>query len=168
MSNRKVLSIGSLSEGTLRDEDIWDALVGALEEVDPRRAKEMQAAWDGDLNSPSELLHETLYPCLEEYLPPFCYLGSADGDGASIGVWVSSDGLQEAIREGDVFPSRPCDACRGTGGWIRDSRRSVTCRNCRGDGVEPTPVKAHYRLAVSDHGNMTLYYRNGRVVWSLV
>jgi hypothetical protein len=54
---------------------------------------------DFDANSKnSYLAHIDLMDALQTVCPPFCYFGANEGDGSSIGVWVSDDAIDEALR----------------------------------------------------------------------
>lgn len=147
MEKRKTLNIGSLSEGTLRTEDIWDSLIYELRQLAPRKAAQLEREWDAIPEDDPDglrdmLLNESLYPELEAFVPAFCYLGSNEGDGASIGVWPSYESLDQAKAEGEVWQD-PDDGSR-------------------------MPKSASYRMVVSDHGNVTLYHANGREIWGVV
>lgn len=147
----KYLPFGTISHGTLKTEDIIEAAINSLAEVAPKRAKEMGEAVDklreetkGDPYSNGaieEFLHEELFQAMEAYLRPYFRFGSHEGDGSDIGVWLDHESLDEAIREGDVWDTRK--------------------------GDHPRVSWAH-KLVVSDHGNMTLYYRNGKQAWGIV
>ena len=160
-SKPKTLPIGEISSGTFRAEDIVPELVYLAKQVrmnreDRKRINTLVREWDTlededdsstahswwnsvgtDRNTDIEILAD-LYNILDFYAPPYCYLGSLEGDGACIGVWLAQDAIDEALAEGEI---------------------------ARND--EPMG-QALYRLVVSDHGNMTLYTRQGREVWGIV
>ena len=147
----KMLPLGSVSEGTLRPEDVVPELFSLADEVrmsraDRYRVRTLRAEWDKmdreewAAGTDSDIWSD-VSDILESYAPPFCYVGSIEGDGADIGVWLSQDSLDMAVADGEVW-------------------REV-------DG-EKMPASASYRLSVSDHGNCTLYTRRGRKVWGIV
>jgi hypothetical protein len=151
MKKSRYLPIGEVSSATLRSEDVVPELFGLADTVrmsvnDRRAVRKLQAEWDAlspedETGSDSEIWSE-LSDVLDSYAPPFCYVGSLEGDGACIGVWLSQDALDMSIADGEI--------------WIDH-------------GVGSEIVKsASYRLVVSDHGNQTLYDRQGREIWGVV
>lgn len=146
----KYLEIGSISTGTLRDDDVIPALLDACDTVrmtrdDREQARDLRKEWDhwqGSEDDRPEWGHESsgeiweaLLDLLGNYAPPYCFVGASEGDGADIGVWVCCD---------------------------------VHSRDEVWDTREPEPEYWEHRLVVTDHGNMTLYDRRGREVWSCV
>jgi len=95
---------------------------------------------------------------LENYTPPFSYLGSLEGDGACLGVWPDAEVLTgDGNVNGEDVPRLPA----GTYPAV--------------SSVAPRSALPRFFLAVSDHGNATLYRRRdaGRSwrwveVWSVV
>ena len=144
-SKPKTLPIGEISSGTLRPEDIVPELVYLAKRVrmnreDRKRINTLERELDaiGDESQVDYEILADLYDILDTYVPPYCYLGSHEGDGALIGVWLAQDAIDEALHDGEI---------------------------ARND--EPMG-QASYRLVVSDHGNMTLYTRQGREIWGIV
>jgi hypothetical protein len=141
------LSIGTVSHGTLRDDDLAVAFLDALESVDAGRAAELYAEYDA-MGEDSEELPEFVQECfdiLNEYCPPYCYFGAHEGDGADFGVWVSWDSLDDACHSGEVFKVA--------------------------DLADVPDDYAGEVLHVNDHGNATLYVVENRQfaeVWSIV
>lgn len=156
------LPFGSISHGTLREEDILPALLDALESVDEPRCNAIRSDWDYLLlpiaeygieemlgnndcmcDSASSLI-DTLYDALQDYTPPYAYCGAHQGDGSDIGVWIDEMLLQEDIHGGVV----------------------LSC----GEDVPDFPLRSEhaYAYVVNDHGNATLYDFNGMVVWEVV
>jgi hypothetical protein len=93
-----MLEIGSISTGTLRLQDLIPSLHGALAtqdqatadglwaEIPPRaRLNPNHAWWRSD---DASWLCERLIDALQEHAPPGAYVGSHEGDGADIGVWL--------------------------------------------------------------------------------
>lgn len=160
-TKQRYAHLGSISEGTLRDEDLIDTFASELRSLYeatrtriPPHVKKLLAEAEvldyGETDDLSEVVSE-LSQELEHFAPPYAYFGASEGDGADFGFWISQYALDEAIRDGEVFV-------------INDRQR----------GRQPDPPK-NYRglvLHVSDHGNMTLsQYVNGKYayeVWSIV
>ena len=148
----KYLSIGSVSRATLREEDLIPAIVYALRNVRgvSRRAGKLLTEFNKlDTDDPESLermsyILEGLYNLADSACPPFCYFSATEGDGSDIGCWPSFDSLEEATRYEDPEVWKDPD-----------------------DGSK-VPRSAKYRMVVSDHGNVSLYYRNGREVWGVV
>jgi hypothetical protein len=115
------------------DDDLAPAFLDALETVDAGRAAELYAeydAMDDDSGDLPEFVQE-LFDVLAEYVPPYCYFGAHEGDGADFGVWVSWDSLDDACHAGELLKV-----------------------------ADLADVPADYAgevLLVNDHGNATLY-----------
>lgn len=164
----KQLQIGVLSEGRLRPQDILPVLADALASVDEngnyagliedahRSAEDCDAADQaltltrdqiGDIYEYAHDLRDRLYEAMQEFAPPYCYVGPHEGDGACIGTFPDSEILGMDVGDGEL-------ACIGP-----DQRFPA-----------PQPSSA---LEVNDHGNMTLYQWDAeaaswREVWSIV
>ncbi len=149
----RYLELGSISTGTLRDEDVIPALLDACDTVrmsqdDREQARDLRKEWkafEADEDNRPEWGHESaseiweeLIDLLNNYSPPYCYVGAHEGDGADIGVWISNDAMENDD---------------GVDLW-KDS--------------DPEPERWIWHLVTSDHGNMTLYDRRGREVWGVV
>lgn len=144
-------SIGSVSRGTLRTQDLLASFAYELKQLaygvnagHSELAKEAQRLADRSDEWTEEdeeyavvMVNEDLYYALDEYAPPFCYFGSHEGDGADIGFWISSEALEEAIRDGDTDEN---------GDVIYDG----------------------YRINISDHGNVEVYDAKGKSLMSCV
>ncbi len=158
MKRPTTLPMGEISSGTLRPEDVVPEFFSLADEVkmsreDRNKVRRLSAEWDKaspllyEDRSPNEVeaFDETwneLVDILKAYAPPFCYVGSLEGDGACIGVWLSQDSLDEAIHDSNVWKDP--------------------------DDGSTIPTEMDYRLVVSDHGNLTLYDRKGRELWGVV
>lgn len=164
-SKPTTLPIGTISEGTLRAEDLIPAYLAALgsirltkteratvrlvqREFSAQLAEEsVYSATFDDLN-----LIEDLIGILDNHCPPYTYFGTLEGDGAHFGVWISEDALREAKEDGEIIVD-------DGGGLTPEEYREATKHR-------------RYLLCISDHGNMTLYKgwgsRHSSEVWSVV
>lgn len=136
--------IGSISEGTLRTEDLLEACARELQALDKDGEFEVVVLAaelvDPDSDDAHEILEE-LYDALQEFAPPYVAFGAHEGDGASIGFWPQFDRIQEDIRFGDL-PS------------VNDPSELGMV----GEGHD-------FAVHVNDHGNMTLYERTEYGAW---
>lgn len=145
MSKPYAPTIGSISEGTLRTEDLLRAFSDELERIAPDCNETAEAravltldsaGWSAicDSEEASELV-DALSDKLNEYAPPYTYFGSNEGDGASFGFWPSMDEVDELPRVND-----------------------------------PNEVDAMGEdcVFVNDHGNITVYAADGSVIWDCV
>lgn len=151
MSKRSWL-IGSISEATLKTEDLIDTFAYTLKQIMTTRnkahrklVKEAEAIEDFESDDAHYVLEE-LFDALENYSLPYFYFGANEGDGACFGYWLSEDALQDAVYEKNVLKV--------------DDWNEVP-KDYRGEV-----------LMVNDHGNMSLYYRNSkgkyREIWAIV
>jgi len=149
-TNKKPFALGSVSEGTLRNQDLLPAFLDALEEHDKATADKIESdvpetAWSDD-NDPfweSEecgWIIEELFDQLNNHCPPYVTFGAHPGNGSCFGFWPDIDGLAED--EDDVLN-------------VEEFPDNVP------DGVD-------YVAIVTDHGNVTLYDRNRTELWSCV
>lgn len=145
--------LGSVSEGTLRPEDLIPAYLDVLAtyaaETHDRIRDEYSAVLaiieedDDDLGDDptgyeqAGYLMERLEDALSEIAGPYSYFGSSEGDGASIGFWPDIDQLEEDARHEE-------------------------------DVLKITDAPPAYLMSVSDHGNVTLYAVEVREIWSVV
>jgi len=145
----RLLSLGSISEGTLRTEDLLEAIASELSPLRLSRAHRKLVNEAGRIDPESDeagdLLQE-LCDAAESYLPPYAYLAMHKHDGACFGVWASVDSLEEDAASGEVL--KVSDLSEVPAGYVG------------------------YLLHVNDHGNATLYtrHRNGRLSehWAIV
>lgn len=153
----KTARFGSISSGTLREEDLIPAFVDALRDLRgalPRAIAQHYASWHslvhgsattrGDADAAA--LCDELQDALQEYAPDYGYFGAHPGDGADFGFWLSEDWQQQARNDGVKFVSDLSE--------VPDSFRGRVC-------------------VVNDHGNATLYATRAgvgtlREVWSVV
>jgi len=123
-------TIGTISHGTLRPEDLLRAFADELEylDADGKYAELIAEARAGD-----DVVAE-LEDALNEFAPPYCYFGAHPSDGADFGFWPDMDAIAELPLVAD-----PADVPEGT--------------EC---------------AFVNDHGNVTVYGADGRVILELV
>lgn len=139
-----LLNIGSYSHGTLRSEDLASTLLEMLSSVGYDQTdslvSELSAIAENegrDEEYDSEVISDAM-DVLQEYAPPFCYVGMNEGDGSDLGVWFSVDSFEEACRDGEVLK-------------IGDSSEL--------EDMAKEDIAAHNFIAVvSDHGNLSLYH----------
>jgi hypothetical protein len=153
----KTLDVGSYSRGTLRAVYLADVLADMLRYVehdDEGLLADLETvATYGDsddedeiadlsdheretLDNASEVIADAM-DTLQQYAPPFCYVGMHEGDGSDLGVWFNHDSFEEACRDGSVLK-------------ISDSSEL--------DDMAKEDIVSHYYIAVvSDHGNVSLH-----------
>jgi hypothetical protein len=148
--------IGSISSGTMREEDLIPCFLDTLEQLNPAKAASIRGKYASVLDmlgnedateeerEASLDLLELLFDELQNVSPPYFYFGSHPGDGADYGFWLSEE-FEELFKDD---------------GGLKVSDLSEVPADYSGDV-----------LHVSDHGNSTLYSaENGKLteVWSLV
>lgn len=155
---RTILTPGVLSEGTCKADDIGAALIGALawlrlSRTDRTKFRALERDYDRltdlDVDAMSDEQIENLDRVVEDlrmlaeaYVPPFCYIGTHEGDGARLGVWPLS--IHEISQDDALQVMDTSDVPNGHTGYV---------------------------LHVTDHGNATLYSASrGRLreLWSVV
>lgn len=140
-------SIGTVSEATMRPEDLIPAFVAELRYLGHRdkklsiierraQAGESDPYWQDEL---SQWDLAALFDMLDEHALPYTYFGAHAGDGSDYGFWVYQDMEFDGLEVEDLseIPS----------GYVGEV------------------------LHVNDHGNMTLYVKTARKlreVWSVV
>lgn len=96
--------IGSVSSGTMREEDLIPAFMDCLEHFDKPHADslrgelvEIEAIQNEDekMEQMGYFLNESLFDKLNEFAPPYFYFGSHPGDGADYGFWLCPDALED-------------------------------------------------------------------------
>jgi hypothetical protein len=120
--------IGSVSSGTLRNEDLIPAFCDCLDDlkqdlalsVSPgneletvKRCSEIdgllamieqhQESSDYYESEDSQWDLESLFESLESFSPPYCYFGSNEGDGADFGFWPCLESIQDSVLSGDLL-----------------------------------------------------------------
>lgn len=154
-----IYPIGTVSSGTMREEDLVPDFVWKLRQL-AKRAKyvdaktrrehrklcsEIEARMEQDgyyeSDDAAEDLNECLFDALDTYAAPYFYFGSHPGDGSDYGFWLIED-FEESF-----------------------------------DGLKVedlADVPKDYRgevAVVNDHGNVTLYSKSARKlteVWAIV
>lgn len=169
MDKPRYLSLGTLASGTVKAEDWIDGLRYDLERIrlskaDRKIVREALAEYDKDDGGQdridvSELLDE-LIQVAENYLQPFCRLGTLEGDGAEFGVWADVESVQNDDEVWHAVDGRDAEGMSCTEYARYDYARKELERRA-------TAPRGAYVLVVSDHGNCTLYC-NGREVWGVV
>ncbi len=147
------LSIGSVSSGTMRTEDLipsflWEAQHLAPTQDERKQVNAIRKA--SDVNEDAEYWQsvgvgydlEALFDILNNHCPPYMYFGSHTGDGADYGVWLS-----ETFEE-DFNGLKVSDTSEVPARYVGEV------------------------LHFSDHGNLTLYYKprygTMREIWGIV
>ncbi|MEE9186643.1 MAG: hypothetical protein V3U10_01265 [Bacteroidota bacterium] len=156
--------IGSVSHGTMRNDDLIPTFVEALDNLKESESlsdspdKERYGRLDTMLSEIEQRMEredyyasedagydlEALFEALNEYAPPFCFFGAHEGDGTDYGFWPSNDAIEDAIHDGEIVKVDAGDE------W-------------------PEDMSADYVIEVNDHGNMALYDAQARrELWSIV
>jgi len=163
------IEFGSISEATLRTEDLLKAFADKLgwiiddnkDEIDPEDMKAYKKILDdvnecynddGDLleekmDDAEWLVNNDLFDALNALAMPYQYFGSNEGDGADFGFWFSYESFEDDKRNSVK---------------IVESIKDV--KDMTFDEVEGT----EYFATVTDHGNVTLYDVYGNEIWALV
>jgi hypothetical protein len=145
--------IGSVSEGTLRTEDLIEAFAAELHAVNREQATRILGSYQPEGSPEDYCAEEDEHDMLDELMcaldaeaPPYCYFGAHHGDGASFGFWIGWEEIEMAEQDGTIVRVDAGDE------WPEQL----------GEGVE-------YVLEITDHGNATLYDADsGDEVWAAV
>jgi hypothetical protein len=158
-------TIGSVSHGTMRDEDLIPTFLNEIQYLDPSRIVQLRKNPDWKIITSglkagksldeiekrlpdfpgywSEYTSE-LFDILNTFAPSYCHFGSSEGDGSDYGFWPDIESARESVefisgQDGLDYPGRGFK-----GEW----------------------------LDINDHGNVTLYCRNSKgndiEIWSCV
>ena len=101
-------SIGSISSGTMRNEDLIPTFAWELNDLLKKQVKRFKRAEYRKLIREAEKIEkeeafdteeagytlEGLFEALEAFAPPLCYFGANEGDGADYGFWPSIEGYE--------------------------------------------------------------------------
>jgi hypothetical protein len=145
---RDHLPIGSISTGTLREEDLVQAYIDALSDIKLSRTERNTVRnIEARLNAGIALEEwdlESLTDIMDSFVPPYCRFGAHEGDGADIGVWPDWDYIESDVKDGELR----------RGSW------------------DEAPEKAEgFYLDVNERGNTALYKAKQErwvEVWSIV
>ena len=86
--------LGTVSEGTLKDEDLILAFESWLEAVDPKGLEELiRLVEDEDGEQGDEYWLDSLWDTMEGYAPEGHYFGAHLGDGANFGFWEDDNSI---------------------------------------------------------------------------
>lgn len=150
---RKQYLIGTVSHGTMRNEDLIPEFVYILKQfskgknkVQYKECKEIEKRMKSENYFQSEGsdfdLNEFLFDALQDYALPYFYFGSHPGDGSDYGFWLYENMEEDfdGIKVSDLS-----DVNKDYAGEI---------------------------LVINDHGNMSLYHKaktqNPKEIWSIV
>jgi hypothetical protein len=90
------ITLGTVSHGTLRTEDLLSAFSSELSCIGPTDPEHVtlliavESVTDFDGEEASDLVND-LADALNEYAPDGCYFGAHDGDGSDFGFWSLDD-----------------------------------------------------------------------------
>ena len=146
------MTIGPIVENTILINETLSALLCKLNELDRNLAMgyaielarlgfvcDFAGARIPDQDEwPDGITHDDLVEIQDEiiefmrdhHVPPYCYLGTHEGDNASLGVWPDVDSIQMAIHDGEILSFNDNGQALPTG-YIRNA------------------------VYTNDHGNMT-------------
>ena len=159
--------LGTISEGTLKTEDIGNNLIWHMERLDLdtndlNTLKKLKREFSEEIerleeseeeySEKLEYIFDETKEIADNYTPDYCYLGMHQGDGADFGVWPEPE-LFEDTRQG------------GFDGFVFTSTIETNSVE------EHVPAEYTHYLAVNDHGNCTLWSRDGDTwteCWSVV
>ena len=152
----KYASIGSISHGTLRPEDLLEAFWHELEyqlgrQDDPADRDNMNKLreytlgkiqddlWgdDGNVVDDAQAISEAiteLEDALEHFAPPYCRFGAHEGDGSDFGYWPDHDDID------DLQTYESSDKHWDT---------AIAC-------LDEADLQDEFKV-VNDHGNVTIY-----------
>ena len=109
-------TIGSISSGTMRNEDLAEAFLAELDYLEHPDAKTLRQDWEAnvaeDADGDNELVAR-MFDALEECAPPYVYFGAHYGDGADYGFWPCDDAMEMAADDGCQIVSDLADVEHG-------------------------------------------------------
>ena len=162
MTTQKQFSIGSITSGTLKTEDLLQAFADALKNFDPDNSflaeaytllevgdrwnghDEPTIDWNDDQRYAAEtLVNESLFEALMYQCPPFVYFGALEGDGADFGFWPDREELTEAID-----PTNGLSYVNANGEYVLEEGGMI--------------------VNVNDHGNLAVYDMDRNLLWDCV
>tara|TARA_Y100000589_G_scaffold331494_1_gene385291 strand:- start:1962 stop:2468 length:507 start_codon:yes stop_codon:yes gene_type:complete len=121
----ETMAIGPIVENTILINETLSALLWELNGLNPKRAmgyhnELAQMGFVCDFAGacipeqdewPEGVTHDDLGEVQDEiieylqdhHIPPYCYLGTHEGDGASLGVWPDVESIEMAIQDGEIL-----------------------------------------------------------------
>ena len=113
----KTATIGSISSGTMRNEDLAEAFLAELDYLEHPKSKELRNDWehaiqDNQTDYEDCAIHN-MFEALEECAPPYVYFGAHFGDGADYGFWPCDDAMEMAADDGCQIVSDLADVKHG-------------------------------------------------------
>ena len=131
MTTTQRITLGTVSHGTMRNEDLIPAFAYELAQIDTEGAytslvTESHGIEDFD-SEQADFVLEDLFDALDALAPPYCYFGANEGDGADYGFWPSIDSLQDACWDGG------CRKVYGLADIPADYRGEVMIVNAHGE-----------------------------------
>lgn len=157
-------SLGSVSHGTLRTQDLLSAFISELEWQVSRNGAFFSSpenfalrdtfanligeaqdcfAEDGEdideekQDVAEELVNETLPDALQTFAGPYCYFGSHEGDGSDFGFWPSTYEIEQLPKYDST------------------------------DDAKEAGEEGDFQV-VSDHGNVEIYSASGKSIMGIV
>lgn len=95
--------IGSVSEGTLKAEDLVPILLEEIRVDRPDIADYIEHDVKENIISYEDALSELITE-LNMVIPPYCYFGTHPSDGANFGYWIETSSIEEDIKCGILTP----------------------------------------------------------------
>jgi len=115
----RTAELGTVSEGTLKADDLIDAFSDVILHTQGIRAlsKLQREAKDNEYDEDAVL--EMLTEAMDAIAPPYAFFGTLEGDGAHFGFWPSWDSIQEDVRNGELIRVDDTgDVPTGYSGWV--------------------------------------------------
>ena len=147
MATTTRFSIGSISFGTLLTSDLLEVFTDELEELAPSNPLVIQGRLlmsmerdSLDDNDDAQFVLEELTDALKEFCPPFVSFGAHPGDSADFGFWPDHDALEDALRYGEETDDKDTKFLPEEGLYVH----------------------------VSDHGNISVYDQDRKLLWDCV
>ena len=148
-------TLGSVSTGTLRAEDLLPAFANKLQELGGEGMTLLNEAYHFlenvldfqdpyDVEYPGILAHD-LVEELSGRCPPFVYFGAHPGDGADFGFWPDMERLQETLTAATVGHTLTLPR-NGEWEWQLEDEGVIVNTN--------------------DHGNVTVMDMDRNVLWT--
>lgn len=141
--------LGSISHGTMRNEDLIPTFLWKLEVLDKterdaivKRYKYDLEGFNFDSENADYMIHE-LFDALDDVALPYTYFGAHEGDGSDYGFWISHYAIEADLHCGEILQLDDYPDEEDLGEY-------------------------DYYLVVNDHGNMTLLNDTGSEVWACV